>query len=64
MDGGPHTPVVIEIIDGEHQIDQFLPVLHKMVESGLVTLEKVRANRYRRRDSLEPQPLATPPDAA
>ena len=34
-------PVVIEIIDSEQKISTFLPVLDKMIESGLVTLEKV-----------------------
>jgi uncharacterized protein len=56
IDAGPRLPMVIEIVDSEDQINRFLPVLHEMVESGLVSMEKVRAIRYRRRDSLkEPQ---------
>ena len=54
VDAGPHSPVVIEIVDTEEQISRFLPVLNDMLESGLVTLEKVRALRYRRPDSLDP----------
>ena len=39
-------PVVIEIVDSEDQINAFLPVLDRMVGSGLVTLEKVKVIRY------------------
>jgi PII-like signaling protein len=41
-------PMVVEIVDSMERIDRFLPVLDDMVESGLVTLEKVRAICYRR----------------
>lgn len=46
VDAGPRLPVLIEIVDRETKINQFLPVLHDMVESGLVTFERVRAIRY------------------
>jgi len=39
-------PVVIEIVDADHQIESFLPVLEEMMPSGLATLEKVRILRY------------------
>jgi len=39
-------PVVIEIVDADHQIESFLPVLEEMMPSGLATLEKVRIRRY------------------
>ncbi len=39
-------PIVIEIVDAEDKIDAFLPVLEKMMGSGLVTLEKVRVIQY------------------
>lgn len=48
VDAGAQVPVVIEIVDTEEQIDRFLTTLHGMVESGLVTMEKVRAIHYRR----------------
>lgn len=35
-------PVVIEIIDSQEKIDEFLPTLDGMIGSGLVTLEKVQ----------------------
>jgi PII-like signaling protein len=41
-----NLPIVIEIVDSQEQIDQFLPVLDAMIGSGLVTLEKVQVIRY------------------
>jgi len=40
-------PLVIEIVDTEEKINAFLPVLEEMMQSGLVTLEKVRVIDYR-----------------
>jgi PII-like signaling protein len=40
-------PLVIEIVDSEEKINSFLPELEKRVESGLVTLEKVKVVTYR-----------------
>lgn len=48
VDAGPHLPVVIEIVDTEKNIARFLPAIDGMIDSGLVTLEKVRAVFYRR----------------
>ena len=39
-------PVVIEIVDSEQKITEFLPVLDEMMGSGLVTLEKVQVLVY------------------
>jgi PII-like signaling protein len=39
-------PLVIEIIDGRHKIDAFLPVLDRMMPGGLITLENVKVLRY------------------
>jgi PII-like signaling protein len=39
-------PLVIEIVDSEEKIDDFLPVLDGMMSSGLVTLEKVQVLQY------------------
>ena len=41
-----NLPIVIEIVDSQQQIDNFLPVLDSMIGSGLVTLEKVQVIRY------------------
>ncbi len=40
-------PLVIEIVDTEDKIQQFLPVLDEMMKGGLVTLEKARVIDYR-----------------
>jgi uncharacterized protein len=39
-------PLVIEIVDSEDKIDEFLLVLDGMMSSGLVTLEKVQVLQY------------------
>jgi uncharacterized protein len=39
-------PVVVEIVDAKEKIDAFLPVLDKMMSSGLVTIEKVQVLQY------------------
>jgi len=35
-------PLVIEIVDSEQKVNEFLPVLDEMMRGGLVTLEKMR----------------------
>ena len=39
-------PLIIEIVDSEEKINAFLPVLDGMMDSGLVTLEKVQVLQY------------------
>jgi PII-like signaling protein len=39
-------PIVVEIVDSEAKINEFLPVLDSMMSSGLVTIEKVQVLRY------------------
>ena len=39
-------PLVIEIVDAEEKIDEFLAAVDGMMGSGLVTLEKVRVIQY------------------
>ena len=40
-------PVVIELVDTEENLNKLLPFLDKVVEEGLITLEKVRVIKYR-----------------
>ena len=40
-------PLVIEIVDSEQKINEFLPILDQMMGGGLVTLEKVKVLHYR-----------------
>jgi hypothetical protein len=39
-------PIIIEIVDSEAKINDFLPVLDTMMGSGLITMEKVKVLRY------------------
>jgi PII-like signaling protein len=39
-------PIVVEIVDTEAKINEFLPTLDSMMASGLVTLEKVQVLQY------------------
>ncbi len=46
-------PMVIELVDTEEKINQFLPDLDRMMGGGLVTLEKVKVIRYAGTDRNE-----------
>ena len=39
-------PMVIEIVESQEKIDAFIPVLDKMMGSGLITVEKVQVLQY------------------
>jgi PII-like signaling protein len=39
-------PIVVEIVDTEAKINEFLPLLDSMMTSGLITLEKVHVLQY------------------
>lgn len=39
-------PVIVEIVDAQDKINAFLPVLDRMMSSGLVTIEKVQVLQY------------------
>src|SRR5258706_479252 len=40
-------PIVIEIVDSEEKVREFLPILDGMLGGGLVTMEKVQVIDYR-----------------
>lgn len=40
-------PVIIEIVDSEDKINQFLPFVDEMVKEGLITIEKANVVMYR-----------------
>jgi hypothetical protein len=44
-------PLVIEIVDEESKLREFLPVLDGMMQGGLITLEKVQVIDYRAREA-------------
>jgi len=41
------TPVVVEVVDTEENLNKLLPFLDQTVTEGLITLEKVRVIKYR-----------------
>ena len=45
-------PIIVEIVDSQVKIDQFLPVLDQMMSSGLVTIEKVQVLQYGKAQAL------------
>jgi uncharacterized protein len=47
-------PLIIEIVDTEAKIKDFLPTLDLMMPSGLVTLEKVQVLQYGEHVKHEP----------
>ncbi|MCF3946104.1 DUF190 domain-containing protein [Acidiphilium sp. AL] len=44
-DAGARMPIVVEIIDLPEKIDAFLPVIERMIESGMVTMEALKARK-------------------
>jgi hypothetical protein len=40
-------PIIVEMVDSEEKINQFLPQLDEMVKDGLITLEKANVIMYR-----------------
>jgi PII-like signaling protein len=44
-------PIIIEIIDTEDKINNFLPIVDEHVNNGLATLEKVKIRLYRSKTS-------------
>lgn len=49
-------PIIVEIVDKPERIAAFLPDLDKMIQEGLVTLEKVRVIAYRHNGSSPAHP--------
>lgn len=45
-DAGAHMPIVVEIVDRPDKIEAFLPTLETMIESGMMTMETVRARFF------------------
>ena len=53
-------PLVIEIVDSEKKIQEFLPFLNEMMKGGLVTLEQVKVIDYRANPDAQPSPPVEP----
>jgi uncharacterized protein len=54
-------PLVIEIVDSDEKIQEFLPVLDGMMGGGLLTLEKVKVIDYRAGQEAPPAGPAESP---
>ena len=39
-------PIIVEIVDSREKIDTFLPILDRMMTSGLITIEKAQVLQY------------------
>jgi hypothetical protein len=39
-------PIVVEVVDGQENIDRVMPQIDALVREGLITMEKVRVLRY------------------
>ena len=46
VDAGSYMPMTVEVVDSPEKIEGFLLKIDSMVDSGLVTLEGVRAVHY------------------
>lgn len=46
-------PMVIEVVETQEKIDAIMPKVDKMIESGLITLEKVNVIRYTHKHANE-----------
>jgi PII-like signaling protein len=44
-------PIMIEIVDEDHRIEMFIPILDSMIQEGLVTVEEVDIHLYRDADA-------------
>lgn len=40
-------PIVVEIVDTEEKIEEFLPLIDEVIAEGLATIEKVQVRFYR-----------------
>ena len=47
-------PIVVEIVDTEEKIDEFLPEIDAAVQEGLATVERVEIHLYRSSRSTDP----------
>lgn len=60
VDAGSFTPMMVEIVDTPKRIEDFLLRIEPIVDSGLVTLEGVRAVHYPATACNKPRPNCNP----
>lgn len=49
-------PIVVEIVDTQEKIEQFIPVIDNAIPEGLATVENVQIRFYRSRLHPDPSP--------
>jgi uncharacterized protein len=54
LSSSDNLPVIIEIVDEAHRIETFIPILERMLDNGLVTVEEVDVQFHRHQ---QPHPL-------
>lgn len=47
LSSSDNLPIVVEIIDEAHRVDAFVPILERMVQDALVTVEDVDVQVHR-----------------
>jgi hypothetical protein len=52
-------PIVIEVVAPDEMIKEILPELERMIDGGLVTLERAHVILYRPHDTTEERPTET-----
>lgn len=57
-------PMVIECVDAEEKIEAILPELDRMIEGGLITLERVRVITYRPHPESDERPRERRPSGS
>ena len=53
LDLSVDLPMVIEVVDTQEKIDAIMAKVDEMIESGLITLEKVKVIRYTHKHANE-----------
>jgi len=43
-------PMIVELVDTEEKLNTLMPFLDETVEEGLITMERVKVVKYRRKD--------------
>jgi PII-like signaling protein len=43
-------PIIVELVDTEEKLNSLMPFLDETVEEGLITMERVKVVKYRRKE--------------
>jgi PII-like signaling protein len=47
LSSSDNLPLIVEIVDEAHRIEAFIPILERMLDNGLVTVEEVDVHIHR-----------------